>query len=61
MLSVWINFRLDMRGLKMRALQRVVDFNSFKLVNLVFWKLGDKKKTTEKPHQVQVTISVTFN
>ena len=25
MLSVWIDFRHNMRGLKMRALQRVVD------------------------------------
>ena len=41
MLSVWIEFRLDMHTLKMRAewsmpKQQQKQFNSFKLVNLVF-------------------------
>ena len=68
MLSVWIDFRLDMHGLKMRALQRVVDVKTttrtiqlVKTCKLGFFGSLVLKEGTEKPHQVQVTISLTFN
>ena len=65
MLSVWINFRLDMCGLKMRALEWSMSKQQqqqFNRLNLCFF-FGSSvlKEGTEKPHLVQVTISLTFN
>ena len=41
--------------------QQQEQFNLFKLVNLVFLEAVVLKEGTEKPHPVQVTISLTFN
>ena len=41
--------------------QQQEQFNPFKLVNLGFFGSLVLKEGTEKPHRVQVTISLAFN
>ena len=63
MLSVWIDFGLEMHGLTMRvpALANVhvkkTTRPTFKLINLLFGKFV-LREATKKPHRMQVTISL---